>query len=154
MLSLALCPIMGYLAHTYIPPVDILSNIFSKGIARWILTVSVSYLGTYIDTLRWSKCGGLPSKFFQRLSIWNYFKYYFSGQVNLEEPLDHDQIYIFCCFPHGACTFNQFLTMTDCCSMLSKHYKGERRDLAASVLMYIPIVKDVRNSKYIVKYNY
>eukprot|EP01034_Spumella_vulgaris_P028604 gene28604-35489_t len=33
--------------------------------------------------------------------------------------------------------------MTDCCGMLSKHYTGVRRDLAASVLHVIPFLKEL-----------
>jgi hypothetical protein len=57
--------------------------------------------------------------------------------------LDNEQLYIFCCFPHGPCSINHLLTMSDCCGMLSKTYTGQVRKLAASILHYIPIVKEV-----------
>eukprot|EP00428_Durinskia_dybowskii_P082304 CAMPEP_0170444136 /NCGR_PEP_ID=MMETSP0117_2-20130122/48364_1 /TAXON_ID=400756 /ORGANISM="Durinskia baltica, Strain CSIRO CS-38" /LENGTH=94 /DNA_ID=CAMNT_0010704919 /DNA_START=238 /DNA_END=522 /DNA_ORIENTATION=+ len=33
--------------------------------------------------------------------------------------------------------------MTDCCEMLTKHHTGDRRDLAASVLFLIPVIKEI-----------
>ena len=40
-------------------------------------------------------------------------------------------------------TVNHFLTMTDCCNMLSTVHSGDRRDLCASVLFFIPILREV-----------
>ena len=56
---------------------------------------------------------------------------------------DHKELYIFCSFPHGANTIHHFLTMTDCCGMLSTVYQGPRRDLCASILFFIPIVREL-----------
>lgn len=145
MTSVIVCPLFGFLSYNYIKIPEFYSQYIPSSVLKIALCLCISYLGTYIDTIRLSKCGGLPWKTFQRLEIWrNWMRWYFNGQIILEEPLNHDQQYIFCCFPHGSCTLSHFLTMTDSCNMLSRHYKGERRDLAASVLMYIPIVKDVR----------
>ena len=94
---------------------------------------------------------------FQKMSFWRYF---LSDVVNLKEysvncdtPLDSEQQCIFACFPHGANSVQHMLTMTDVCGMISKQYPykakkdggaGEgRRDLAASILFYIPIVREI-----------
>ena len=46
-------------------------------------------------------------------------------------------------FPHGACSINHFLTMTDNCGALSNVYTGERRDLVASVLFLFPFLREM-----------
>jgi hypothetical protein len=40
-------------------------------------------------------------------------------------------------------TVNHFMTMTDSCRMLSSVHTGDRRDLCASVLFYIPFFREV-----------
>ena len=105
------------------------------------ITITILYGLTYLD--RSFKKGGRLWRSFQYWSVWKYFKDYFNAAITLEEPLDHSKQYIFCCFPHGTSTVSHILTMTDCCGMLTKHYKGERRDLCATILFYIPIFKDI-----------
>jgi hypothetical protein len=102
---------------------------------------SFLYALTYLD--RSFKKDARLWKPFQHLSIWNYFRDYFNGSVVLETPLDHSKQYMFCAFPHGTSTASHILTMTDCCGMLSEHYKGDRRDLCASILFSIPVLKDL-----------
>jgi len=106
------------------------------------LSLGLSYLPTYIESLRWGRKGGMPLIYFQKRWYWKWIKEYFYASVEVETPLNHSQLYIFCCHPHGPTSFNHMLTMTDCCGMLSQHYKGQRRDLGASVLFYIPFFKD------------
>lgn len=67
------------------------------------------------------------------------------SSVSVEEKLDPNQLYIFCSFPHGACSINHILTMSDCHGMLTEHYPAERRDLAATVLFLMPFAKDVND---------
>lgn len=43
-------------------------------------------------------------------------------------------------------TVNHFMTMTDSCQMLSSVHTGDRRDLCASVLFYIPLLREVWSS--------
>ena len=85
--------------------------------------------------------GVKPWPYFQKLRIWNYVEKYFKAKITVEEDLNPSQLYIFASFPHGACSAHHLLTMTDSCNMISKIYPSPRRDLAASVLFYIPIVK-------------
>jgi 2-acylglycerol O-acyltransferase 2 len=75
--------------------------------------------------------------------MWNFIQWYFPASITLENELDHKKQYIFCCFPHGPISANHLLTMTNGCEMQTKHYKGARRDLCASVLFTIPIFKDI-----------
>jgi len=138
MWSYVLFPIISGCMYQYF-----VSNRFSTfGAIYWGLIVG--YLPTYIQTMLWSRKDGNVWKGVQRLKLWKYFRGYFKGGLSFEEPLNHDQLYIFCNFPHGSMSLNHFYTMTDCCGMLSQHYRGERRDLCASVLFLIPILKDVR----------
>lgn len=86
---------------------------------------------------------GAKSSYFQYLKIWNIFAKYFNSKINVEFPLDSKQAYIFGCFPHGAMSINHLLTMSDSCGMLSKIHSGDRRDLCATALFYIPILREV-----------
>lgn len=108
-----------------------------------LIAACLAYLPTYIQSLSWCFKDGYRIKSFQQHWIWKYFAQYFSTSINLEEPLNPNQLYIFCVFPHGAMSLNHFVMMTDCNQMLSKHYPAKRRDLAATVLFLIPIIKDV-----------
>jgi hypothetical protein len=108
-----------------------------------IVAIVVAYLPTYVQTSSWSLKDGRLWKPLQYHRIWKRAAKYFRSSISVEGSLNHSQLYIFGAFPHGACSINHFITMTDCHGMLTKHYKGERRDLAASVLFLIPIVKEV-----------
>jgi hypothetical protein len=113
------------------------------------LSLVLSYLPTYIQTMSWCFKDGYRIKSVQNHWIWKYFGNYFSSTIALEEPLDPKQLYIFCVFPHGACTLNHFITMTDCNKMLTQHFPAERRDLSATILFLIPVVKDVSLSSFL-----
>ena len=121
----------------------------------------IGYIPTYFN--RSHLKGGMIWKRFRMSKAWNYFSDYFDASIHTEVPLDSNQTYIFCSFPHGACkctstlpsllcmyifvvSLNHILTMTDCCGMLSKVYSGKRVDLAASVLFFIPLLKEVYSS--------
>ena len=77
------------------------------------------------------------------MPLWTLLSQYFSASVVTESPLDPSKQFIFCMFPHGAFSWNHFLTMTDCCGFLSKIYTGPRRDLVASILFYIPGLREL-----------
>jgi len=65
------------------------------------------------------------------------------ASVRAQAPLDHSQNYIFASFPHGAISVNHILSMTNAVGFLSDIHRGERRDLAASVLFYLPGVREI-----------
>jgi hypothetical protein len=109
----------------------------------WPLLVILSYAPTYFLTSYYAKYGGMPWPKFQRLWFWKSISRYHNASICLEDNLDHNQQYIFCIFPHGTCTISHLVTMTDALKMFSEHYRGARRDLAASVLFLIPFVKEV-----------
>lgn len=131
-----LCPIVAYFMYQYLIKT---SGVF-KALAVSFL---VSYLPTYFLSDYLSKHGGYRSIWFQKLWIFKRLGRYLQGTIEFEEKLDHDKQYIFGNFPHGTCSVNHVLTMTDCCDMITKHHTGDRRDLAASVLFLIPIIKEV-----------
>jgi 2-acylglycerol O-acyltransferase 2 len=79
---------------------------------------------------------------FQRLPIFQRLAKAFNWGITTEKELDHNQLYIFGLFPHGTSTFSHLMLMTDACGMLSKVYTGPRRDLAASVLFFIPLMRE------------
>lgn len=115
---------------------------FSSFLAH-LVAITFAYLLTYLETVPASKKDGHVWPALQRAAFWRTPVSYFPGTLSVEKPLDDNQLYIFANFPHGACSINHILTMTDCCEMLSKHYRGPRRDLCASVLHWIPLLKDV-----------
>lgn len=131
------CPLVGYFAFQYFAKT--LSPLYSL-----ILAAFIAYLPTYTITNHLSKHGGMKLEWVQKLpQACRFFKRLLGASINLEEKLDNNKQYIFCNFPHGTCSVNHVLTMTDCCEFLSKHHTGDRRDLAASVLFMIPVVKEV-----------
>jgi 1-acyl-sn-glycerol-3-phosphate acyltransferase len=75
--------------------------------------------------------------------MWKWLVAYFDGGISLETPLDSQQQYIFCSFPHGTCTASHLLTMTNGCGMLDKVHGGDRRDLCATVLFFVPIFREI-----------
>ncbi len=89
------------------------------------------------------KKNGFLVRSVQRLGIWKWLSRYFTASIVTETPLDSSKQFIFCMFPHGAYSWNHFLTMTDCCGFLSEIYKGPRRDLIASILFYIPGLREL-----------
>lgn len=132
----ALCPVVGYLIYQYLIP----NTGFVKSL---VVAILIAYLPTYFITDYLSRHGGYRAIWFQKLWIFNRLGKYLQGTIGFEEKLDSSKQYIFGNFPHGTCSANHVLTMTDCCEMISKHHTGDRRDLAASVLFFIPIVKEV-----------
>jgi hypothetical protein len=107
-----------------------------------IISLLAFYIPFYFNSLQ--KKDGLISPWLQHLGFWkNLVNYYFDGQINVEESLINEKQYIFCCFPHGTYTINHVLTMTDSCDMLSKIHTNARRDLVASILFYVPFLRNV-----------
>lgn len=112
-------------------------------LTRMLVSLFLAYLPTYPITNYYSRRSGFATPWFQRMPLWHHFRRYMRAKITTEEDLDHKTAYIFCCFPHGACTLSHLLTMTDCCGMLSKVHSGARRDLSASILFQIPVLKDI-----------
>jgi len=106
----------------------------------WQIAV-LAYLLTYLDGS--FKRDGHCSKWFQRLFVWRRLVAYFPGRITQACPLENNQQYIFAAFPHGTCTVQHVLTMTDGAHMLSQVHQGDRRDLAASVLFLMPVVREL-----------
>jgi 2-acylglycerol O-acyltransferase 2 len=112
---------------------------------------SLSYLITYLITSSLVVCflddcykrDGRKWPYFQQLLIWKWFVAYFDGGISVETPLDSQQQYIFCSFPHGTCTASHLLTMTNGCGMLDKVHGGDRRDLCATVLFFVPVFREM-----------
>lgn len=121
------------LFHRYLTVCCCTAHLYAAGCA---------YLLTYLDTLPASRKSGFPWPALQNAKFWEKIAGYFPCSIHLAEPLDSTQKYIFAAFPHGACSLNHIITMTNACGMLSQHYTGQRRDLAATVLHWIPLFKD------------
>jgi hypothetical protein len=72
-----------------------------------VLGLCVAYLPLYLNGSE--KKDGMVWPYFQNLSIWKRLAEYNSGKVNVEKKLDNKQQYIFCNFPHGACTIHKII---------------------------------------------
>lgn len=117
------------------------SSLGYKHLHAAVIGVVVGYVPFYFS--RVEKKDGCVWEWFQRLSIWKVISVYHSSEVNAEVALQQGQQHIFCMFPHGACSINHFLTMTDNCGMLSRIFTGPRRDLVASILFVFPILREM-----------
>lgn len=103
-----ICPIVGILSFYYLSYSsavlttnnDLTDTLYS----RIILCCVIAYLPTYIFTHYFSKRGGYTLKWFQHSKYWLIIKKYFNADIAVEEILDNSKSYIFCSFPHGACT--------------------------------------------------
>jgi len=129
----ALCLCLSLALHYYFYGSDESSHVFS--------VCFLAYALTYFDQSY--KKDGHIWPWFQRLSLWKLVSTYLDGRIDTEVPLDHDTNYIFAVFPHGCNTIAHGFIMTDCVGMLSRVHKGERRDLAASVLFFIPLLREI-----------
>lgn len=77
----------------------------------YVVVTSPQWLCTYMVVSSLIVCAldncyqrdGRKWRAFQYLSIWKSLVGYFDGGITVEEPLDNNQTYIFCSFPHGAC---------------------------------------------------
>jgi hypothetical protein len=45
-------------------------------------------------------------------------------------------------FPHGTATISHGISITDMCGFLTTVFSGDRRDLSATILFYIPIFRE------------
>jgi hypothetical protein len=90
-----------------------------------------------------SKSDGRVWPWFQHLGVWKNICALFQGSVVEETKLDNKKQYIFASFPHGAYTAQHVLTMTNGVGFFSNVYSGDRRDLVASVLFFIPVLREM-----------
>lgn len=135
--------VVAYPISWYVSYALLTKRLTSPPLLAALISTVLSSIPLAVYSIYHSRRDACLSKSVQRWWIWRVFQKYFDATISLEEPLDDNQLYIFCCFPHGACTANHLMTMTDSCEMLSKHYKGERRDLAASVLFMVPFLGEL-----------
>jgi len=77
---------------------------FMKIIIDILWSCLTAYIPTYLYTYYKSKNDGNVLKWLQRSRIWLIIRNYFQASIEIEENLDHTKQYIFCNFPHGACT--------------------------------------------------
>jgi len=122
-LILGICPVIGLLTFYYlhlsstattITGADVSNNIinnpfntlssFIKIIMSILWSCIAAYIPTYIYTYYKSKKDGNILKWLQRSRIWLIIRGYFQASIEIEDNLDHSKQYIFCNFPHGACT--------------------------------------------------
>lgn len=126
-LIIGLCPVIGLMAFYYLHlstttekaatiasnEVNFNNNINSnyihilsliKIIMNIVWSCIIAYIPTYIYTYYKSKKDGNVLKWLQRSRIWLIIRDYFQASIEIEDNLDHSKQYIFCNFPHGACT--------------------------------------------------
>ena len=88
--------------------------------------------------------GGLASSYFQKLKLWRrILDALFPNSQIVAPHVIPATPHMFAAFPHGAATCSHFMTMTDAYSFLSKVHPFPRRDLAASILFYVPFLREL-----------
>jgi 1-acyl-sn-glycerol-3-phosphate acyltransferase len=146
MASFTVLPLVSYLSYKYY------FSTASSSSSSWSLPsiLLASFVAGYIPAIainiHLSRSDGWLIKSVQRWQIWRRivnFSFHPDSSITLETPLDDDQLYIYCCFPHGTASCNHLMTVTDACGMLSQHHRGDRRDLAALVLFTVPFLSDL-----------
>ena len=76
--------------------------VIHKNIIKSVLySLMIGYIPTYFN--RSYLKGGMIWKKFRMSKSWKLFADYFDANIHSEVPLDSNQTYIFCSFPHGAC---------------------------------------------------
>lgn len=100
------------------------------------------YVGAVVIAM---SCSSLPSAHSSPVSLSSFLppSHRPKGKVICTVPLDPAQQFIFAAHPHGIGTWNHFLTMTDGCRFLSSSYPRPRLDLGATVLFFIPFLKEI-----------
>jgi len=98
------------------------------------------YLPQYFNGLE--KKGGNHWRPFQSWKLMYALCRHNPTTISVEEKLKDEKQYIFCSFPHGACSVNHFHTMTDGSGFLTNVHSGPRRDLCASILFCFPILRE------------
>lgn len=129
-----------------------LAQLLLGGVSFWLLgslglgkallgAVLMAYLPEYFNGAE--KKGGNHWEAFQYGEWWKVICGHNPTTIEVEKELDNNKQYIFCTFPHGACSVNHFHTMTNGSGFLTKVYSGPRRDLCASVLFFFPILREM-----------
>jgi len=140
------CIIASAVSHYYLLIMGVKFQPAAASDSNFNLAISVimwGYLFTYAVSSH--KRDGDKSSWFQKLSLWrSWLKSKFRDiSIRAESPLDQNKQYIFTAFPHGAVSANHMLSMTDAAGFLSNIHRGDRRDLAASILFYLPLVREI-----------
>jgi hypothetical protein len=77
------------------------------------------------------------------MGFWGSICRYLRADVHVEEELDNSEQFIFASFPHGTYSVQHIVSMTNGCGFFDQAYSGPRRDLVASVLFQIPLLREL-----------
>lgn len=107
------------------------------------IAVCALYLPSYLDGSE--RKGGHSRPWFKAFRLWGSMtRQYFNLKLVRSAPLDPNQHYIFALHPHAVAPYGTVLNLHTEANQFSKLYPGIRiRTLAASILFYVPLVRDL-----------
>ena len=99
----------------HLVPVGLFANWYSNfsvpsGLLLLILSSVMVFFSICVMNTSYKRDGN-KWKSFQHLKIWKVLKSYFTAGITVQTPLNNDQQYIFCSFPHGACNTHDILPL-------------------------------------------
>jgi len=105
------------------------------------LCLTAAYLPSYLDgTERTAE--GRAWLWIMKLKLWNWCME--GWTLKLDAPLDPQRQSIICAFPHGVIAYCHAAIFTDGIGWFSKKvHDADKRDLGATVLFRIPIIRDI-----------
>jgi hypothetical protein len=114
---------------------------------KCLLSIVSCYLVSYFDGSEYSANNTRISPTLQHWRGWQKIMAYFPTSIKADDdvklPLDTDYQYIVAASPHGINSFNHFIMMTNAAGFLSSILPVARRDLAASILFRIPVIREL-----------
>ena len=99
----------------HLVPMGLFANWYSNfsvpsGLLLLILSSVIVFFSICVMNTSYKRDGN-KWKSFQHLKIWKVLKSYFTAGITVQTPLNNDQQYIFCSFPHGACNTHDILPL-------------------------------------------
>lgn len=107
-----------------------------------LVSLSALYVATLLDGSE-KKLEGNTWPWFAELSVWKKIAKYFPVSLHFEEEISPDKQYLFAVHPHGPFSINHALIFLTNSAGFHKYSPLEkRRDLGASVIFHIPLVRE------------
>jgi len=120
------------------------------GLSKWTVILSalfLCYLPSYLDGSEFRVTPADGSKFslkFALAPIWRKIFSWFPASLIVSDGVDlREGQYVFAVHPHGIMSLSHFLVMTDAVGFMSNIHPQPRRDLGASVIFRIPLIREL-----------
>jgi hypothetical protein len=87
--------------------------------------------------------GGRPVRWYQNLSVWNYFRDYFPAKLIVTKKLNPKKKYVMCLHPHGIIGMSYWPTLFMGCENAKQRLGIDFRICTVSVSFLIPIWREI-----------